>query len=657
MPAAPQQQGPPAEQRKPPVQRQVSPVQRVIATAGHVDHGKSTLVKALTGTDPDRLREEQERQMTIDLGFAFLPLPSGTMAAIVDVPGHRDFIHNMLAGVGGIDVVLLVVAADEGIMPQTREHLSILDLLGVSRGLVVITKADLVEEDWLALVAEEVSEALSSTSLAGSSVISVSATTGQGLPGLVAALDELVSTAPPPPDLGRPRLPIDRVFSLRGHGTIVTGTLVEGRLSVGDQVTLQPSGNRARIRSLQTHGEAIEQAGPGSRTAANLVGIERDDVHRGDVLTTHDWLQPTTLVDVWVRYLDSAPRLLEHGGTLQMFSGTADTLVRVRLLETDMLSPGDIQWAQLICERPLALARRDRFILREASPSTTVGGGVVVDPHPWRRHRRFDAGVAEWLQALRDLPDDEQVLLRLARSGPVPLATVARWLDLPLTQVSAAVAPLVQSGRVERLSEGAAESAYVVASEALRALTAEAVRTVRGYHEQQPLRPGMPREELRRALRLRQAAYAVCLARWLAGGLLVSEGDRVRTPEWRLALAGEDKERSEALLQRLREAGPAGVPLAELAPLAAEAVLQALFALGEAVRLPDDVVLAKEAYDGAVAAIAAAIRESGGLTVAQMRDLLGSNRRSTLALLGYLDDLGLTRRDGDRRVAGRRFPA
>ena len=347
----------------------------VIGTAGHVDHGKSMLVKALTGIDPDRLKEEKERQMTIDLGFAWLTLPSGEQVGIVDVPGHKDFIENMLAGVGGIDAALLVVAADEGVMPQTREHLAILDLLGVKSGLVALTKVDLVDDpEWLELVEAEVEELLEGTTLAGAPIVPVSAKTGQGLPELVAELDALLQRTPPRRDLGRPRLAIDRVFSITGFGTVVTGTLVDGAFELGQEVEILPQGIKARIRGLQTHKRRIERAMPGSRVAINLAGVSKNELRRGDVVTTPGWLKPTQLVDVRLRYLADAPRPLRHNATLKFFSGSAEVVARARLLDSEAIPPGEEGWVQLRLAKPVALIKGDRFIVRQPSPPLTIGG-------------------------------------------------------------------------------------------------------------------------------------------------------------------------------------------------------------------------------------------------------------------------------------------
>jgi len=337
----------------------------VIGTAGHVDHGKSVLVRALTGIDPDRLQEEKERGMTIDLGFAWLTLPSGQEVSIVDVPGHEDFIKNMLAGVGGIELALLVVAADEGVMPQTREHLGILDLLGVASGVVVITKVDLVDDpEWLELVQLEVEELLEGTTLAGVPILSISALTGERLPELVDTLDRILSELPSISSSGRPRLSVDRVFTLAGFGTVVTGTLIGGPLSVGDEVEVVPPLLRARIRGLQTHKRPLERAVPGSRVAINLTGVDTDQLQRGDVVTTPGWLQPTRLIDVQVRLLEDASQPLAHNDPVTLFVGAAQTPARARVLGQEAIEPGSTGYAQLRLSHPVALVARDRFIIR-----------------------------------------------------------------------------------------------------------------------------------------------------------------------------------------------------------------------------------------------------------------------------------------------------
>ena len=366
----------------------------VVGTAGHVDHGKSTLIAALTGVHPDRLREEREREMTIDLGFGWLPLPNGETVGIVDVPGHRDFIENMLAGVGGIDAALFVVAADEGVMPQTREHLAILDLLQIERGIVVLTKIDLAPDtDWLDLVEADVRDALKDTVLAEAPFIRVSARAGVGLDELKAALSAILEETPSRPDLGRPRLPVDRVFTMPGFGTVVTGTLVDGSLRVGDELEILPSGLRGRVRGLQTHRQKEDQATPGSRTAVNVSGLDVDQIQRGEVLTHPRQYHASQRLDVQFRMVRDASSALKHGTEVKLFIGASEVVGQARILGDDQLTPGEDGFLQLELRDPVVAVRGDRYILRRPSPSETLGGGVVLDADPRVRHRRKDTPV------------------------------------------------------------------------------------------------------------------------------------------------------------------------------------------------------------------------------------------------------------------------
>ena len=356
---------------------------RVIGTAGHVDHGKSTLVKALTGINPDRLKEEQQREMTIDLGFAWLTLPSGEPVGIVDVPGHQDFIKNMLAGVGGIDAALFVIAADEGVMPQTREHLAILDLLEIPRGIIAVTKVDMVDdEDWLELVQADIAETVADTILADAPMIPVSAVQGEGLEAVREALDKLLAEAPPRANRGRPRLPVDRVFSISGFGTIVTGTLLDGQLQVGQEVEILPQRLKSRIRGLQSHKKSVDEANPGSRTAVNLTGISTDEVARGDIVTTSGWLEPSQLIDTHLKLLPDSPKPLRHNQEVEIFTGATEATGFTRLLGVRKLDPGQEGWVQLRLTRRIPVVKGDHFIIRQPSPSITIGGGVIVDPLP-----------------------------------------------------------------------------------------------------------------------------------------------------------------------------------------------------------------------------------------------------------------------------------
>src|SRR5215216_311966 len=374
---------------------------RVIGTAGHVDHGKSTLIAALTGTHPDRLKEEQAREMTIELGFGWTTLPNGEEIGIVDVPGHRDFIENMLSGIGGIDAALLVIAADEGVMPQTREHLAILDLLEIPAGIIVLTKTDLAPDPaWLNLVEADIQSAVHGTVMSEAPILRVSAKTQAGLDALVSSLESILQQKPARLDLNRPRLPIDRVFSMSGFGTVVTGTLLDGHLAIGDDVEILPSGQRGRVRGLQTHKKKEDRAVPGSRTAVNISGIEVDSIQRGEVVVYPNQYQPTRRIDARFRSLTDVSAALKHNSEVKLFVGASETVANLRLLGTEELNPGQESWIQLELRDPLVAVSGDRYILRRPSPSETLGGGVIIDHQPKGRHKRFDENILRSLESL-----------------------------------------------------------------------------------------------------------------------------------------------------------------------------------------------------------------------------------------------------------------
>jgi selenocysteine-specific elongation factor len=610
-------------------------VSYVVGTAGHIDHGKSTLIQALTGIDPDRLEEEKRRGMTIDLGFAYLNLHSGRLAGIVDVPGHARFIRNMLAGVHGLDAVLLVVAADEGVMPQTVEHLEIVDLLEISRGLVVITKSDLVEADWLELVTAEVEQALSGTSLSGAQLITVSAVTGSGLEELKLALDELLGSVPERKDGGRPRLPIDRVFTMGGFGTVVTGTLIEGALAVGEEVEIQPPGLRARVRGLQQHNRKVERAEPGSRVAANLVGVERDQLRRGHVLASPGRLATTRRLDASVRVLAGAPRGLRHGAQILLHTGTAEVSGRAIVLDADEIPPGERGWVQLYLAEPLAASPGDRFVLRLPSPSTTLAGGTFTDVAS-RRHARHDVRVRESLER---------------RAAGQVLQEELRKYPRGVTAAALLKATLADGADLEGL-EARRAGQWLFAPEAWATLGVRAREELSRYHQAHPLRQGMPREELKSRLRLQPAAVALVLAALGEDGVVVEREGAIALPEHRVELDTTRDEKAARLLELLgREPfAPPSLGEALRESGAAPEVVRALAERGDLVRLSDDVAFTRAAYEQALALTRAIVAEEGSVTVARLRDRMGASRRPVLALLEYLDSQRVTRRVGDERV-------
>jgi selenocysteine-specific elongation factor len=606
----------------------------VIGTAGHIDHGKSTLITALTGIDPDRLAEEKRRGMTIDLGFGHLRLPSGLEVGIVDVPGHARFIRNMLAGTHGLDAVMLVIAADEGVMPQTREHLEIIDLLDVRRGLVVLSKVDLVDAEWLGLVTTEVLATLKGTSLDGSPVIPFSAVSGAGKAELMAALDALFVEIAPRPDLGRPRLPIDRVFTMSGFGTVVTGTLVDGTLTVGDELEVVPSGRMARVRGLQQHNRKVESASPGSRVAANLTGVEKDEVARGDVLARPKTLGATRRVDATVRVLASAPQSLAHGVELQLHAGTSEVGCRVIVLEGDVIAPGEQGWVQLYLERPIAAAAQDRFILRIPSPSATIAGGRFVDVSP-RKHSRHDSVVRESLER-RVAGDVLQEELRKYPRG-VTVAALLKATMAPEADVLAL--------KARRAGE------WLFDLDAWRDISDRAIRELEAYHGAHPLREGMAREELRSRLGVAPASFPSVVKGMSDDGRVVERDGFLAVPGHRVEL-DVDSGAAAPLLELLSRQPLAPPSLSEATRQAGASaeVVRALAQRGEIVRVGDDVAFTKDAYEAAVAIVRDIISDSGSITVAQLRDRMGASRRPVLALLEHLDSERVTRRVGDARV-------
>jgi len=593
--------------------------------------------------------------MAIDLGFAWLRLPSGREVSIVDVPGHERFIKNMLAGVGGIDVALLVVAADEGLMPQTEEHLAILDLLQVKAGVVAITKKDLVDEEWLALVEEELRERLQSTTLRQAPLLAVSAVTGEGLPELIATLDRLLATTPPKRDVGRPRLSIDRAFTVAGFGTVVTGTLVDGKLSLGQEVEIVRVGReqapplRSRVRGLQTHKRKVETALPGTRVAVNLTGVAVDDLQRGDVVTTPGWLETTRLVDGRLRLLPSRPKPLAHHSEVSFHSGAAEAEGRVRILEGNTLAPGATGWVQVQLAAPLAVAKGDFFIIR--SPVTTLGGGQIVDPHP-RRHKRGQARVLAALETLARGSPEEIVQQTLGTAPPMEVATLIAQTHLPADQGRAALGQLIASGQALILGDEAPSSprALVVSAAGWRELGERVATILRGYHQQYPLRGGMPKEELKSRLALPARVFNESLARWLASGVLAEEGAAVRLPSHQARFTPEQQQRVERLLARMVAAPYTPPARAEMEQELGADVLAALLEQGKLYKVSEEIVFLRSAYEEMVRRTVETIRVRGKVTAAEVRDLFNTSRKYAIAFLEHLDEERLTRRVGDERV-------
>lgn len=626
---------------------------QVIGTAGHVDHGKSSLVKRLTGINTDRLKEEQDRNLSIDLGFAWIRLPDGHEIGIVDVPGHRDFIENMLAGVGGIDAVLFVVAADEGVMPQTSEHLAIVDLLQIPAGVVALTKIDLIEDaDWLDLVEEDLREALKGTILEKAPIVRVSAKTGQGIDMLVDALQKIYQEYPHRPDLDRPRLPVDRVFTLPGFGTILTGTLLDGQFSVGDVVEILPQGVKSRIRGLQAHKQAEQKALPGGRTAVNVSGVGVDEVFRGNVLVHPGDYQTTKMIDVFCKILPDASAPLKHNSEVKLFIGSAEVMARVRVLGTHECPPGGEAFLQLMLQKSLVTVRGDRFILRRPSPPATIGGGQVLDAHPERRHRRFNKERLETLeQLLMGTPED--ILLQTAlKLGVTSLKKLIEQSGLEKELAESIAEEMIKSGELLLVKA----DHLIIPRVSFNRIKEDVINKLEKYHQQYPLRIGMPREVLKSQIALNSKDFDNILSFLTSEGLLVEAGTTLWASGHKIRFSSEQKVKIDGLLKDF-EAQPYTPPsYKQSQEMIGEELLAALIALEELVWVAEDVLFLPKVIDEMKQAVINHIQQKGSITLAELRDQFDTSRRYAVAVLEYLDKVGITVRRGDVRILMKNFP-
>ena len=626
---------------------------RVIGTAGHVDHGKSTLIAALTGVHPDRLKEEREREMTIDLGFGWLTLPNGEEVGIVDVPGHRDFIENMLAGIGGIDAALLVIAADEGVMPQTKEHLAILDLLQIPAGLIVLTKTDLAPDSgWLDLVETEVRAVVADTVMQNAPLVRVSAKTKAGLPELLSALQNLLVQKPARLDLGRPRLPIDRVFSMPGFGTVVTGTLTDGALSVGDEVEILPSGQKGRVRGLQTHKKKEDRAVPGSRTAVNISGLAAELVTRGEVVTHPGQYQSTRRADIRLRLLKDISAPLKHSSEVKVFLGTAETIANVRLLGVEELAPGEEGWVQLELRDPLVAVRGDRIILRRPSPGETLGGGVIVDPQPKGRHKRMDESVLKSLESLAQGSPTDVLLEAALALGPAPVKEIVARSRLESDPAAQALKELLENGQLLALEDSQptiSSDQLVLALPHWNDLKSKTVQIVETYHKSYPLRKGIPREELKSKLKLQPRVFNAIVTLNVKRSTFNEQANVIALPNHKVTFNSSQQTSIQGLMRKFA-ANPFAPPsVKECQAEVSEEIFNVLIESGDLTAVSQEVVFSAADYETMVAKIKSALQKNGQVTLAEVRDLLGTTRKYVQALLEHLDAIGVTVREGDAR--------
>jgi len=624
---------------------------QVIGTAGHVDHGKSTLINRLTGINPDRLKQEQDREMSIELGFAWFSLPNGEEIGIIDVPGHRDFIENMLSGIGGIDAALFVVAADEGVMPQTREHLAILDLLQIPAGVVALTKIDLIkEQEWLDLVEADLSDTLMGTVLENAPIVRVSARSGEGIDALELAIQDVLGKHPHRPDLGRPRLPVDRVFTLPGFGTIVTGTLMDGALEVGDSVEILPAGIEGRIRGLQTHKQAEVKALPGSRTAVNVSGISHAQIERGNTLVHPGTFKPTKMIDVWCTLLPDVREALKHNTEIKLFIGAAEVMARVRLLGVDELAPGKDAFLQLMLQNPIVALRQDRFIIRRPSPPATIGGGQVVDPHPAKRHKRYNNARLEELERLL-VGTPEDILLQTARKlGASSLDELIEASGLENDQASKAGNNLISQGLLLELKN----KQLMMSAEQFNILKNRLAESLDAFHKQNPLKTGMPREQLKSQVGIGSALFDAHIRQMHDELILEEIGAKLRLVGHKVRFSEEQQRKITTLLEQF-DAAPYAPPSVKLSfELIGEELLAALLETGQLMQLGEDVLLQPKRYDEIKDAVITHIQTNGNISLAELRDMFDTSRKYAVAVLEQLDQSGVTIRQGDVRKLRRK---
>lgn len=632
----------------------------IIGTAGHVDHGKTLLVKALTGIDTDRLVEEKKRGITIELGFAHLDFDDGTQAGIVDVPGHEKFIKNMLAGAGGIDLAMLVVAADEGFMPQTVEHLGILSLLGIHDGLVVITKCDMVDPEWVEMVKEDVAAQVEGTFLEGKPVMTVSAYTGQGISELREHLKELVRKASEK-NLRTPfRLPIDRVFSVDGFGTVVTGTLIEGSVAEGELAEILPGGVQARVRNLQVHGRDVETAFAGQRVAVNLAGVKKSDLARGDIIARPGSVRTSLMLDVRLQNLKNSQRTILTGSQLHLYHGSAVRLCKVVLLDRDALGPGESCYAQLRMTEEIAAKCGDRFVVRFYSPLETIGGGVILDDSP-RKHKRGDPRVLEVLSIKESGSGDDKLFQTVAEYGhSLPsLEKLAGQLNMEQEELFQSLETLCSSGKLLQPLPG-----RYLASSVFDKLWDSCRTLLEQYHKQNPLHAGMKVAELRQKLlkNTDQAVADAMLAALAREGKIKAVADRYALADFSVHLTKRQSGIRERLLQIYRKAGLEVPGLDEVYASFSPAeqsdcrqVVESLVSGGGLVMLTPQLCIHSQVYADICEKTKSFMDSHQELTLAEFRDLLGTSRKYALAVLEYYDKNKILKKDGDVRRIGLGF--
>ena len=630
--------------------------QIILGTAGHIDHGKTSLVKAITGIDTDRLKEEKERGITIELGFAHLDLPSGQQLGVVDVPGHEKFVKNMVAGATGIDIVAMVIAADEGVMPQTREHMEICTLLGVRYGLVALTKVDLVDEEMLELAQEDIQEFTRGSFLENAPVIPVSAATGQGLPELVQALDGLSRQVPVRPPSSLFRLPVDRVFTMKGFGTVITGTLVSGKVQVGDSIMVYPAGTISKVRGIQVHNHSVPAAEAGMRTAINFQGLDKEAVNRGDVLSSPQALKPSYMIDVQFHYLASSAKPMKNRTRVRFHTGTSEILGNLILLEDDELKPGGTTVAQLRLDAPVAIVKGDHYVVRSYSPVRTVGGGQILNPIP-PKHKRFNPAIIQGLKGILSSDPETLIGFHLEASGHAGACFADLRLMTSLTdkQLEAALQGMMSARTIIQMDK---EARTFVHKKSFDTLVKEAAEHLKGYHQVFPLKSGMLKEELKSKFPSDTDVklFNLVLNQMIKDNVIVQEEKTVRLKSHKVSLAADEATLRRQMLKIFKDSGlqpPFFRDIAETLksePAQAKDVLNLLIEEGLIIRTKDDLFFHAEAIADLKQRLVKFLEQQGEMNPSQFKDMTGgASRKFLIPLLEYFDSKNVTLRVGDVR--------
>ena len=622
----------------------------IIGTAGHVDHGKTALIKALTGIETDRIKEEKKRGITIELGFAYLDLPDGEKAGIIDVPGHEKFVKNMLAGAGGVDLALLVVAADEGFMPQTREHLGILSLLNISEGIIVVTKKDMVDEDWLEIVCDEVRQEVQGSFLENAQIIPVSSYTGEGIEQLRQAIFTMIDQKTQIKNLDVPfRIPVDRIFSVEGFGTVITGTLIEGTMKVGDPVTVYPSRIESRIRNLQVHSQNVQEAYAGQRVAVNLAGLKKTDLNKGDVIAVPDSMHTTMMIDIHLTVLKDCDREIRNATRLHLYHGARDILCKIVLLDRDSVGAGESCYAQLRLEEEIAVKTGDRFVLRFYSPVETIGGGVILDSNPFK-HKRNDATVLESLKLKEGGSDREKISAALrdysARFETLDFLQIQT--GIPKEQFEQQINKLIKDKVAFRVSDN-----VVIHTDYLNRLKDSAIKLLESYHKENPLREGMKKDEFRNKLiKYEDISVVDKITDSLVNRkVLKYVNNCVALADFEVQQDNNQQEIENAFLQGgFSPESPDQIAARFPKVKNFKQVLESLVNTGKLVRVEEKILLHADYYNKALTLAKEHVDQNGQITLAEMRDLMGASRKFAVAVLEYWDKRGITKKVGDART-------